>query len=107
MLQLNKGKCYLYPGADPYPGSVFGIDFDYDDPDGDVDKDDGAKVNVGWDNTPWSTFSGKGYGGSIQTRVCFNFDSATSRTFTVYLQDSSGNKSNSLTIRIPRPPGAN
>ncbi len=67
----------------------------------------GAEVHVGWDNTPWSTFSGNGYAGSIQTNVCFNFGDTTSRTFTVYLKDASGNNSNSLEIEIPRPEGAN
>ncbi len=107
LLTLNDGDCYAYPGAKPTPGSVFGINFDYDDPDGDASINDGAKVYVPWDNTPWSSFTGDGYIGSIQTRVCFNFGSDTSRTFTVTLADKAGNKSNEITISIPRPPGAN
>jgi hypothetical protein len=107
LLQLNTGSCYDYPGADPYPGSVFGINFDYVDPDEDVIKEDGAKVYLPWDNTPWSTFTGSGYSGSIETKVCFNFGENNSRTFTVTLDDAAGNKSNSLSITINRPPGAN
>ena len=107
LLQLNDGNCYDSPGSEPYPGSVFGINFDYDDPDGDASINDGAKVYVPWDNTPWSTFTGDRFAGSIQTSVCFNFGSNTSRNFTVSLADKAGNRSNELTITIPRPPGAN
>lgn len=107
LIELNTGSCYDYSGAEPYPGSVFGISFNYDDPGGEVIVDDGAKVYVPFDDTPWSTFTGDGFTGSVEARVCFNFGSDESRTFTVRLVDAAGNSSNSLSITIPKPEGAN
>ncbi|UCF93039.1 MAG: BACON domain-containing protein, partial [Desulfobacterales bacterium] len=104
LVALNTGRCADWSGV-IYTGTIFGISFDYTDPDGDAHEDGGAKVDMGFDITPWSHFTGNGFEGSVTANRCLAFGDDTSRTVTAKLIDSAGHDSNSLTISIPKPNG--
>jgi hypothetical protein len=106
LLQVNADYCVGSDGK-PFTGSIFRIHFFYDDPDGDVSKSDGAKVIAdSFDSTTWSSFSGDGFTGSIGSDVCYRFGSATSRTCAIKVIDGMAHESNSLSIKLPKPEGA-
>jgi hypothetical protein len=104
LLALNTGNCAWWNGV-TYIGTIFGISFEYDDSDGNGHIDDGATVYMGFDITPWSTFTGNGYVGSVTANRCVDFGDSASINVTARLRDGAANDSNSLTINIPKPIG--
>jgi Glucodextranase, domain B/Bacterial Ig domain len=91
-----------------FTGTTYNVRFNYDDPDGDVTKDAGAKVWAGFNNTNpnfdatnFSTFSGDGFTGSNTTFLCTQ--NLTSINVTMQLEDGAGGLSNTLTIKVDNP----
>lgn len=80
-----------------FTGTTFDIRFEYEDKNGDVSKSGGATVDAGFDATPYSTFSGDGFNGSITCDLCF---AGSARNVTMTLTDNSGLSSNSLTVFV-------
>ena len=101
LLALHTGRCYEWNDIS-YSGTIYNIRFDYSDVDGDAHADDGA--SVGWLD-PWTTFYGDGYSGSLTMRRCVEFGDADTTNVRATLTDGSGNQSNELTARIPKPAG--
>jgi hypothetical protein len=60
-----------------------------------------------FDGTPFSSWTGDGFTGSIDTFQCYLFGGASSVDVTITLEDLAGNVSNGITINIPKPSGAN
>jgi len=88
---------YCVNSSGTFTGTIFDIRFEYSDINGDVSKSGGATVDAGFDATPFSTFSGDGFSGSITSNLCF---AGSSRDVTMTLTDNSGLSSNSLTVRV-------
>jgi hypothetical protein len=88
-----------------FSGGEFTIVFDYNDPDGDASNSQGATVQAfgSFNATPFSSFTGDGFTGSVQSNLCFPFGNAPNTNVTVTLTDGSGLRSNGLTITIPAP----
>jgi len=100
-------------------GSWFTIRFDFEDREGDV----GASlstVNVSYrfstgttgsyghpPGDPYISYSGTGYAGTVRTDPCYVFGNATYVDVTLTLVDGGGHASNTVTVRMTRPSGAN
>jgi len=100
-------QCEKASGA-LFTGITYTIRFNYNDPDGDASKIDGAKVWIGFDNinptfdaTNFSNFSGDGFSGSITTNLCT--ENLTSIDITMQLEDGADRLSNKLTIKVVNP----
>jgi hypothetical protein len=97
---------------------LFRFDMDYTDADGDVNGSS-AVLTVDYQFNPGSSgqfqqppepgmsVSGDGFSGTITSYICNVFGSAGSVTETFTLQDAQGNPSNSVSITVPKPGGAN
>ena len=104
LVALNDGRCTNWNGV-VYSGTIFGISFDYEDPNGDAHKSQGATVDMGFDMTPWSTFTGDGFNGSVTGNRCVGFSSNAPVNIPVTLTDGEGNESNTIVIGINKPEG--
>jgi hypothetical protein len=110
--QLN--SCQLSP--DQPLGSLFAVDFDFEDADGDVTPA-GAELLVNFTflpngttgslTPPISFLSGTAADGRIRFQLCSRFDDQTTARVTLTLFDAAENASNPLTFDILRPQGAN
>ena len=100
----NFDSCVRSDGS-TFAGGRYFITFDYNDPDGDASNSQGATVQAfdSFDATPFSSFSGDGFTGSIQSNLCSVFGNAPSVNVTVTLTDGNGLVSNELTITISAP----
>jgi hypothetical protein len=117
LLGINDAQsCDIFPGNPP--GSLFQVDFNYADGDGDVASTVDSAITVSYvfrpsgsggsfDGTPFSNWTGDGFTGSIDTFQCYLFGSASSVDVTITLEDLAGNVSSGITVNIPRPSGAN
>jgi hypothetical protein len=116
--QVNTGvnDCDIFQ-PDP-PGSSFTVPFDYADGEGDVSSAVSNAITVSYvfrpsgssgsfDGTPFSTWTGDGFTGSIDSYQCYLFGGASSVDVTVTLKDLAGNVSNGITVNIPAPANAN
>ncbi len=93
--------------GETFTGTLINVTFNYEDPNGDGHKNDGAKVWAfgNFDATNFSTFNGDGFAGSITSHLCYRFGESTSVNIQMQLEDGADNLSNSLTINVPKPPG--
>ncbi|MDH3479332.1 MAG: hypothetical protein OEO20_13630, partial [Gemmatimonadota bacterium] len=116
LLGINDAQsCDIFPGSPP--GSLFQVAFDYADGDGDVAKVDSvltvfylfqpSQGSGSFDATPFSSWSGDGFTGSIDTYQCYLFAGNSSVDVTITLEDLAGNVSNGITVNVPAPSGAN
>jgi hypothetical protein len=116
--QINTGinDCDIFQ-PNP-PGSSFTVSFDYADGEGDVVSTVDSAITVSYvfrpsgsggsfDGTPFSSWTGDGFTGSIDTFQCYLFGGASSVDVTITLEDMAGNVSNGITVNIPAPSGAN
>lgn len=98
------------------PGSTFEYKVDYTDPDGDVTSD-GTRVFVyglfsngpafSYESPgPFNIVSGNGFTGSVSAFNCLQFGPAIWVDITITIHDAIGHVSNSLTVRLPKPAGA-
>jgi hypothetical protein len=98
------------------PGSTFEYKVDYTDPDGDVTSD-GTRVFVYglFSNGPTFSYespsyvnivSGNGSTGSVSAFNCLQFGPASWADITITIHDAIGHVSNSMTVRLPKPAGA-
>ncbi len=111
LLELNNatGQCQNNGG------SLFQLDIDYDDPDGDVSPATaGALISAQFEPSgttvapfpdPLQSVSGDGFKGTATTLICNKYNNDTTAVTTVRLAQQSG-ASNAVTIKIPRPAGA-
>ncbi|MCZ6819968.1 MAG: Ig-like domain-containing protein [Calditrichaeota bacterium] len=113
VIQINDSTfCDVFGGP---AGTLYQFDFDYDDPDGDVV--DGSVVHVSFQFLPSGStgsfdvtspiIGGGGFKGGIQFFVCFVFSDQTSTDVTVEMTDAGGQRSNAITVNVPKPNGAN
>ena len=113
VIQINDStSCDVFGGP---VGTLYQFDFDYDDPDGDVV--DGSVVHVSFQFLPSGStgsfdvtspiIAGDGFKGGIQFLVCFVFSDQTSTDVTVEITDAGGQRSNAITVNVPKPDGAN
>jgi hypothetical protein len=101
------------------PGSVFRFTMNYTDQDGDVDATavllteyeylPSGSGSGSFTQPPESglTITGDGFSGQVRSLTCiaFAFTTGTQQTFTLY--DANGNESNSVSITLDKPDGAN
>ncbi|MEJ2237619.1 MAG: PKD domain-containing protein, partial [Gemmatimonadales bacterium] len=115
LVTLNDPEICGYQDPD---GSLFQFDMNYTDADGDVNQST-AVLTVAYQFIGGSsgqfqqppeaglTVGGDGFSGTITSYVCNVFGNATGVTEMFTLQDSQGNPSNTLSITVDRPGGAN
>ena len=97
--------CEMSDGT-KFTGNVYDVRFYYDDPDGDVIKNQGetAVFDGASDITQWTWFSGDGFNGSVLYHPCYPLRSTFPRYVTMSLRDASGNTSKRLSTQLSAPP---
>jgi hypothetical protein len=100
------------------PGTLFRFAFDYTDSGGDVNQSTAVLiVDYQFDSGPIGQFrqppepgmsvTGDGFSGQIRSLICSQFGSASQITEWFTLLDSQANPSNTISIVVPKPGGAN
>ncbi|MFQ5639011.1 MAG: Ig-like domain-containing protein [bacterium] len=113
LVQLNDStNCDVFNGP---IGSLFDFSFDYTDPDGDVTE--GTVVNYSFVFSPSgqansaeftsAQITGDGFDGTMRLGLCVVYSDQTSIQHTVSITDAGGETSNSLSLDVAKPEGAN
>ena len=83
-----------------FPGYYYRITVNYQDPNGDVIRADGAKVRLDGSDFQWFSISGDGETGSATADPCYS-SAQHGRTFRMSVVDGASLESNILSITIP------
>ncbi len=113
LIQANDStSCDVFNGP---IGSLFDFSLQYNDANGNVSV--GTIAQVAWESQPSKltgtfdinspTITGDAFTGTINFLTCWIFGGEASFDVTVTITDEAGGTSNSLTINIPKPRGAN
>ena len=83
-----------------FTGYYYQISVNYQDPNGDVTRDDGARVRLDGSDFQWFGFSGDGFTGSATADPCYT-SAQHGRVFSMAVVDGAGLESNTLRVTIP------
>jgi Bacterial Ig-like domain (group 2) len=111
VIQLNSPDCVAVNN-----GSQVGFGFNFTDPNGDVSAA-GSSVHLMFTFQPSGStgsltvsdpsFTGTGFSGSVTFLICTAWGADSQVVVNTTLTDDSGRTSNTLTVNVPRPAGAN